>query len=155
MIVDNISNAHLYYSISPAVEKSLKYLQSTDLHELPAGKKEIEKGLVIGISEYPVREEKDARLEAHRKNIDVQYMIRGEERIGFAFASKGRENQPSTEYDETRDIQFYDKTREFFLLSEGMFAIFFPSDLHMPGLIPDGQSGNAEKVKKAVIKVSI
>ncbi|MDH4263166.1 MAG: YhcH/YjgK/YiaL family protein [Spirochaetia bacterium] len=154
MIVDKISNAHLYYKLSSSIEKSLKYLSSTDLAFAPDGKSTIDAGIVIGINQYSTKNAHQGVLEAHRKNIDVQFMIHGAERIGYAFLSDGDNNFPSTEYDEKKDIQFfgaYNQETETFVLQEGMFAIFFPSDLHMPGLHFSEQTN----VKKAVIKITV
>ena len=154
MIVDKISNSHVYYSLSPAIEKSLKYLSVTDLVSTPDGKTLIDTGIVIGINQYNTKNADQGVLEVHRKNIDVQFMIHGAERIGYAFLADGDNNLPSTEYDAKRDIRFYgayNSETETFVLQEGMFAIFFPSDLHMPGLHFKGQV----KVKKAVVKISI
>jgi len=151
MILDKLSNAPIYYPLGSAFEKSLKYLLSTDLMALPDGKHDLGDKITIVITPYHTKNPDEGILEAHRKNIDIQFMIRGSEKIGFAFLSNDTRNTASTEYDEKRDIQFFGKSCEYFLLSEGMFAIFFPDDLHMPGLF----YGESALVRKAVIKIPV
>jgi YhcH/YjgK/YiaL family protein len=151
MILDKIINAPLYYGLSPAIEKSLKYLSTKDLAAEPDGKHEIDTGITLGINQYSTKNSNQGVLEAHRKNIDVQFMIHGAERIGYAFLYDGDDNEPSTDYDEKRDIQFFGKKCDSFILDEGMFAIFFPTDLHMPGLALDEPA----PVRKVVVKIVI
>ncbi len=55
------------------------------------------------------------------------------------------------EYNEQNDITFFEGERSFTKVEAGMFAIFFPNDLHMPGI----NVGDSEFVKKIVIKVKV
>jgi YhcH/YjgK/YiaL family protein len=52
-------------------------------------------------------------------------------------------------YKEENDIVFFTGDKSFTKVSEGMFAIFFPEDVHMPGI----STGKISDVKKLVIKV--
>ena len=56
---------------------------------------------------------------------------------------------PLDDYDEERDIQFFAGTGDLFKI-EGMFAVFFPHDAHMPSLAVQG--AGEQVVKKMVIK---
>ena len=56
-----------------------------------------------------------------------------------------------TPYNEQNDITFFEGEKSFTLVEEGMFAIFFPADVHMPG-IKVQESGY---VKKIIIKVKV
>jgi len=88
-------------------------------------------------------------MESHKKYIDVQYMIDGEELIGHSFL---QEQVPSKAYSDEDDYMLFSGTPSFFsAFQKGMFAIFYPTDLHMPGIA----KGQASIVKKAVIKVRI
>jgi YhcH/YjgK/YiaL family protein len=56
-------------------------------------------------------------------------------------------SQPTREYDQKADIQFFADEPDAWLATEsGAFAIFFPEDAHMP-LISQGQ------IHKVVVKV--
>ena len=157
MIIDKIENAHIYKNISERINKSFEYIKSTDLKTLPAGKYLIDgENIFALVSEYKTKPESEGKLEAHRKYIDVQYVISGEELMGysplsnpaFAEATAGRQ-QILEPYKEENDIVFFAGDKSFTKVSAGMFAIFFPEDVHMPGI----STGKISDVKKLVIKV--
>ena len=147
MIIDKIESAHLYKNISERISKSFEYIRTTDLKNLPAGKYPIDgENIFALVSEYKTKSEQEGRLEAHKKYFDVQYVISGEELMGYVPLG----NQQILEsYKEENDIVFYTGDKSFTKVSEGMFAIFFPEDVHMPGIA----SGKSSSVKKLVIKV--
>ena len=104
------------------------------------------------VSEYETKTENEYGYEAHRKNIDIQYLLKGEERIACLPIDKLKETTP---YSEEKDAAFYSADilplPSYLLLQPGFFAIFFPQDGHMPQLCVD----KPKKVKKVVIKVEI
>ena len=55
----------------------------------------------------------------------------------------------TAEYDDEKDVVFFEGSPLFVKLDKGMFVIFFPEDLHMPGI------GDGGPVRKIVIKVKI
>jgi YhcH/YjgK/YiaL family protein len=68
--------------------------------------------------------------------------------MGFALL----ENQKVIdEYNEQNDITFFSGEKSFTLVKEGMFAVFFPTDVHLPGIKINEKS----YVKKVVIKVKV
>ena len=73
-------------------------------------------------------------------------MISGEELIGYVPLGDQQILEP---YKEDNDIVFFTGDKSFTKVSEGMFAIFFPEDVHMPGI----STGKISNVKKLVIKV--
>ena len=62
-----------------------------------------------------------------------------------------KEQKPPKEYDEEKDFILYKDDPSFVKLDAGMFAILFPGELHMPGIMIN----NPAKVKKVVIKVRV
>jgi YhcH/YjgK/YiaL family protein len=74
-------------------------------------------------------------------------MVKGSEQVGYAPLA---DQTPVTEYDEKNDYILYSGHVSCFDFTEGMFAIFYPRDLHMPGIGED-----KSQVRKAVIKVKI
>ena len=82
------------------------------------------------VHEYNTKDKKKAKLEAHRKYIDIQYIHSGVELIGVAAF---KDQIPITD-DTEKDLAFYEGDASFIKLETGMFAIFFPDDLHMPGI---------------------
>jgi YhcH/YjgK/YiaL family protein len=149
MIIDKLENAALYASISENLKIGFDFLKNTDLINLESGKYEIaEKNVFALVSEYQSKEHQDCRPEAHRNYADIQYIISGREIIGYATLN----NQKVTdEYNKDKDIIFYSGETTPLILEAGMFAVFFPQDVHRPCMQLDGP----EKVKKVVVKVLI
>ncbi len=149
MILDTIENVQLYADMHPTIVRALKYLRDTDFTTLQNGRQEIAGSDIFSIvTDYTTRDMEDCRLEAHRKYIDIHYMAGGSEVIGYSLFSS---QEPATEYDEANDFILYCGEKNYLKLKEKMFVIFFPSDLHMPGLIIE----KPEKVRKVVVKVRV
>jgi len=149
MIIDKIENSHIYKELGKRIEKAFEYITNTDLKNIQPGKYEIDgENIFALISEYKNKSEHEGKLEAHRKYIDVQYVINGEELMGYALLGVQQILEP---YKEENDIIFFKGEKSFTKVSSGMFAIFFPEDVHMPGI----SAGNFSDVKKLVIKVRI
>src|SRR6185312_12262794 len=106
MIFDKIENSAIYESISPLIKKAFEYLKQTDFSGMENGKHEVDGDNLFAIfQEYNTKNDADAKLEAHRKYIDVQYVISGEELIGV----RPLINQaPCKEYDAENDYALYD-----------------------------------------------
>jgi YhcH/YjgK/YiaL family protein len=147
MIIDKLENAPLYKNLGERISKSFDYIEQTDLKNLAPGKYEIDgENIFALVNEYQTKLESEGKLEAHKKYIDVQYVIDGEELMGYAPLNGQEILDP---YKEENDIVFFTGDKSFIKVSAGMFAIFFPEDVHMPGISSDKSSS----VKKLVIKV--
>ena len=146
MIIDKIENAGLYYNLGERIKKSFNYITQTNLKNLQPGKYEIDgENIFALVSEYETKLESEGKLEAHRKYIDIQYVISGEELMGYVPLGNQQILEP---YKEENDIVFFKGDKSFTKVSAGMFAIFFPEDVHMPGIL----AGQKSPVKKLVIK---
>lgn len=90
-------------------------------------------------------------FESHRKYIDIQVVIAGEEVMELADIARLPVRQP---YDAERDVIIYADYAEASLLrlKAGEAAVFFPVDGHMPGL---RAGANATAVRKTVVKVPV
>ncbi|MBS0028978.1 YhcH/YjgK/YiaL family protein [Chitinophaga sp. 22321] len=150
MILDTLQNAHLYYRLGVKFIKAFEYLAQTDLAGLEKGKYEIDGTNIFAIvNEYDTVDAATEQMESHKKYIDVQYIVSGSELIGHDFL---QDQTPSKAYDETADYQLFAGHPVFFSrLEKGMFAIFFPGDLHMPNI----QVSTPMPVKKVVIKIAV
>ena len=148
MILDTLENYQLYNAINERIAKGFDFLRTTDLDSLPSGKHDIEGDTIFAlVQEYQTKPLEDCKLESHKKYIDIQYVIRGEEMMGVTTQN----NQKIIEVNEEKDYTFYEGTTSLVLVSKGMFTIFFPDDLHQPCV----QTESAAEVKKVVIKVMI
>ena len=68
--------------------------------------------------------------EAHRKYLDIQYIVKGKEVVGWADLSNC---QLQGEFSEEKDIGMYTGDFEYFTIKEGTCYVAFPEDVHMPG----------------------
>ena len=148
MILDKIENSKHYENLHPLFAKAYEYLHKTDFSNLADGKYEIENDKLFAmVQEYNTKEESEGKPEAHRKYIDIQYIHSGVELIGVATLN----NQTLISNEPDKDLAFYESETSFIKLESGMFAVFFPDDLHMPGI----KLNQCAKVKKVVIKVLV
>jgi YhcH/YjgK/YiaL family protein len=147
MIVDKIENAEIYKNLGKRIQKSLDYIKQTELKKLQPGRYDIDGDNIFAlISTYQTKPASEGKLEAHKKYIDVQYVIEGEELMGYAPLGS---QEILEAYKEENDIIFYTGEKVFIKVTEGMFAIFSPEDVHMPGISVNENF----PVKKLVIKV--
>ncbi len=105
--------------------------------------------LYVNVHGYDTLPREQCRFETHRKYVDLQYCIRGSELIDWKLASGLR---PAGAFDDARDVQFYEASPALSVLHmvPGSFAIFFPSDGHLP----KRSDGRERSVFKLVIKVA-
>ncbi len=68
--------------------------------------------------------------EAHRKYLDIQYIVKGQEVVGYAPLE---DCQIVGEFNEEKDIGKYTGNFEYITIGEGMCYVAFPEDAHMPG----------------------
>ena len=132
------------------ISNALDYLAQTDFNALPDGKQVIDGDRLFAIVQrYTTKPVSEARWETHRRYIDVQYIARGSERMGYVPWS---ESLPVQEvYDPQRDVAFYEASGVLLPVSAGMFAIFAPHEVHAPCLAP-AEPQPAGEVLKVVFK---
>jgi YhcH/YjgK/YiaL family protein len=148
MITDRLSNASLYLTLGAHIRRGFEYLQKTDLYSLPVGIYELdEKNLYINSQEYNSKLPAQGKWEAHRRYIDLQYIISGTERIGYAHVSR----LTLGDYNPEKDFLALTGSGDFITLSAGDFMLLFPEDAHMPGMAVE----NPLPVKKVVVKIAV
>lgn len=146
MILDTLDNAAKYAGLKTGLPEAFGFLDQPGLVELPDGKHEILGDRVYAtIAHESGRDVSDGQLESHRKYIDIQYVISGNESMGWA----PREGlNASIEYDEEKDLEFFEgRPASVVEVPPGSFIIFLPSDAHLP-LIGNGS------IHKVVVKVA-
>lgn len=150
MIFDHIDNIATYKGLSPNIAVGLDFLKQMK-DDMAVGVYQINQRVRAIVSEYETKVENEYGFEAHRKNIDIQYLLKGEERIACYPVEKLTVTEP---YDEEKDAAFYSaegiKAQEL-TIGDGYFAVFYPQDAHMPQLCV----AEPTKVKKVVVKVEI
>jgi YhcH/YjgK/YiaL family protein len=149
MIADIIQNAGLYEGLNKKFAKAFTYLKETDFTSVEKGKYNIhEDEIFVIVNEFETKDKNECELEAHKKHIDIQYIVRGVELFGYAPLT---DQKPVVDYNEAKDVAFYKEEVSYIKLEAGMFIIFFPTDMHQ------GEVRQYEPVtvKKVVVKIKI
>jgi len=147
MIFDHLDNIWLYKNLTPTLSCAIEYLEKNDLNILSLGRHEIDSDRIYAsVNEYETKDAEEIEWEAHKKYIDIQILLFGEEKIGYTHLDH---LIVTKEYNSEKDIVFFSGEGEYLTLKPGYFAIFFPHDAHRPGLISEQKI----KVKKVVVKV--
>jgi YhcH/YjgK/YiaL family protein len=150
MIADSIQNS-TRYPFGPAWTTAFEFLK-TLMPDSETGKRLIQgTELFVGVDTYETKPRSAAKLETHRKYVDIQVLLCGTEVIEV-FPKQGL--TVSEPYNPEKDAEFYQVPADpgtRIALSPGRFIVFFPEDAHMPCLMA-GRS--PEPVKKVVIKVA-
>ena len=148
MILDRIDSAERYFSIHASLRAAFEYLRRTDIAKLADGKYEIDgKRVYLLMSHASGRGRDGARLEAHRRYIDMQIPISAAEEMGWR--PRALCQHVSQKHDEKTDIEFFaDEPQTYLTVQPGCFVLFFPDDAHAP-LACTGE------VHKAVVKIAV
>jgi biofilm protein TabA len=148
MILDRIENAVAYAALYPGLSAAFDFLRRSDLAALPDGRHAIDGSRVYAeVARRNLRGRGDGRLECHRAAIDVQYVVAGEEEMGWRPVPAC--TQPVGAYDAAKDLLFFsDAPDAWIALRPGQFVVFFPDDAHLP-LVGQGA------VHKVVVKVKM
>lgn len=147
MILDTLLHAGRYSGLHPAFARAFGFLNTADLESLAPGRHDIDGDrMYVSIDHQVGRGRDGARLEAHRRYIDIQFTIDGDEEIGWSPLEACPTAAP---YDAARDIRFFDSRPQVWLaVPAGTFAIFFPEDAHAP-LAGHGL------LRKAIVKIQV
>jgi YhcH/YjgK/YiaL family protein len=153
MIVDKISNYAKYENLPAPLYRAIEYLGSTDFSFVENGQYELDgKRMVSIVNRYRTKTMDKAVWESHRKYIDVQFVAGGHERFGLVPLASA---PPVTaEYNEEKDVIFYEPGTNTFDAPAGTFMIFYPEDVHAPGLAA-GVPPKPSDVVKVVVKVAV
>ena len=147
--IDKVQFAKQYHLNKASWDKAFAYLKNTDLKALANGRHVIDGNNVYAIvTEAPSKDYDKTAFESHRKYIDMQYVITGEEKMAKAPLASVTVNKP---YDEAADIAYYTGERKIYTVPAGTFMLFFPTEAHRPNITPGGN----KVVKKIVIKVNV
>lgn len=148
MIIDAAAFWHDYASLHPLFDRAFRFLADNDLRSFAPGRHPLDGDrLYLSIDHVQGRGHDGARLEAHRRYIDIQYTIEGDEEIGWMpLGASGALIEP---FDEAKDVGFFDaRPATWLAVPEGTFVIFFPHDAHAP-------LAGRGTVKKAIMKVAV
>lgn len=145
MVIDTLENLEKYTTLNPLFADVVKFIKENDLNTLEEGKHFIkEKDLFVNIQTAKGKTKEEAKLETHKRMIDIQIPLSTSETYGYT----PLESLPEGEYNDEKDItKFAIPADTYVTCKPGEFAIFFPQDGHAPCI-----SDEAE-IKKAIFKI--
>jgi biofilm protein TabA len=140
-----------YFKNKERWDKAFAFLKNNDLNALEPKRHDIDGNNLYAIkSEYLTKNAEDTRFEAHKNYIDIQYVISGSEQISAAPVSML--DSVLVAYDTAKDCELMTvKKCDNLIATPDKFFVYFPSDLHRPGVKIDENA----PVKKIVVKVKI
>ena len=148
MILARLADADRYLSLHPLFARAFEFLRSTDLMTLAPGKHDVQGEQLFAIVEAcGGRTRAEAKLECHRRYIDIQLVLEGVDEMGWKPVAECVD--PATEFDAARDIRFFnDAPSSWIATPPGAFCLFFPNDAHAP-LVGTGM------IRKVVVKIAV
>lgn len=148
MIIDYLENLRSYSGISSNMDKAIEFILNTDLEKLQVGRNEVcGDDIFANVMEAQPRTKEEAPIEIHRKYIDIQIPLTGDEVMGYT----PKAQLPEAEYNADSDAALYPVgmlAAEYFNVKRSMFTVFFPQDGHAPAVTP-------VKLRKVIVKVAI
>lgn len=148
MILDTVNNLERYATLHPLFPQVIAFLRETNLTTLTTGIHPIiEKRLLVIVEDAQGRSRAEAKLECHRKYIDIQLVLEGTDEMGWKPLAACQ--QPVSDYNEERDIRFFNDAADSWISTPAnSFCIFFPQDAHAP-LVSTG------KIRKLIFKITV
>ena len=85
----------------------------------------------INVVDHPGKTRETAKLESHKKFLDVHVPLSAPETLGWT----PRGEIPETPYDEAGDCQVYDgPAKVYTTIQPGEFVVYWPEDIHAPAI---------------------
>lgn len=150
MIYDHISKIERYKNLNKTIYEALQFLAKAD-ESLAAGKHVLSDDSFVNVMDYSTLKVNPVGYETHKKYIDIQYAITGEESVAVRQLPTLNITTP---YNEERDVAFCADDHKPYTevkIGKGYFLILNSNDAHMPQLCVD----EPMTIKKAIVKVSV
>ena len=137
-------------TLEKRVADAVDYINSLKKGNLICGKYEVNENFYYLVQEYNTNSKSECVLESHKRYIDIQWIIEGEEAIDIADVSG---LQIDREYSDEKDIMFWHANSNMMrvVLKPESYTILYPQNAHMGGIAVK----NTKWVKKIVGKIRI
>ena len=147
MIADSVGNAGLYKGLGERISRALVLIGQTDFRSMEPGKREVDgTSLFYLVQSYMTKPRAQGAWESHRTYIDLQYVVEGIERMGWAPTAQLSVTKP---YSADTDAALYTGDGDFIIARPGTFLVLWPHDAHMPGIAV----ADPVQVRKVVVKI--
>lgn len=148
MIYDSLKHMEAYQGVHPGIYKGLELLRDTDFSKLEDARVEVDgEDLFYLLQSYESKPANDTP-EAHKKYVDIQFLISGREKMGVGALEDMKEEveaQPGAGYLVLPRPAGRDHP------GRGQVCGPLPGDAHAPNIAVDGP----EPVRKCVVKVKL
>lgn len=154
MIVAACNDAQFDSATTARLSRALEWIAQTDMAALEPGRYDIYGDeIYANVMEVTTALPADKQFEAHRRYIDVHYVIKGEELIGVAPVGECPTTQ---EYVQTDDFSLHTDPADparvtWALLREGELCVTPPADAHKPACAASAPA----PLKKVCVKVLV
>ncbi|KAE9539141.1 YhcH/YjgK/YiaL family protein [Ursidibacter maritimus] len=151
MLLGDLSRDDYAKSLPPVFARLCGKLKTLDLVNLPLGWQDLEEGVRMNVMEFETAPAEGKKAELHRKFIDIQLLIAGEEAVEYSLSYPNLALYE--EYHDEHDYQLTEQleNKNLLILKPNMFAIFLPNEPHKPGISVNGN----RLLKKLVVKVPV
>ncbi|MGM9589668.1 MAG: YhcH/YjgK/YiaL family protein [Faecousia sp.] len=146
MIVCPFKDLSRYAAVIPGLEEAvaaIKNMSDLEPHTVP-----LSGNNRIIVQDYNTKPAAQGRSESHRRFLDVQYIVEGEECVGWADVAT---LTPDGDFNDSDDIGFYTGHVDLMRIPAGYCYVVFPEDAHMPGIAV----GEPAPCKKMVVKLAV
>lgn len=131
--------------IKSRIENAISYLKDLSIESIPVGKKiDVNEDFFYSVQSYETKAESECKLESHRKYVDIQLMVAGEENIDITDISRLTIKE---EYNLEKDVMFWNVPQRMVRTSlrAGDCIVLYPEHAHRGAV--------AEKVCSKVVKI--
>ena len=149
MIYGNDKQLSKFSYLEDKIQVCFEFMKNHNFNEMELGRYEIDgSNIYMNLEEFTTTTADNRIWEAHKNYMDIHYIVRGAEQIGFAFL----DNMTQVEYREASDLMVLTGTGAgTAILNAGDFMICYPDDVHQAGV----QVGEPSLIRKAVFKIRI
>ena len=145
MIVCPFKDLSRYAAVIPGLEEAVATING--IQSLEPATYPLSCGKVL-VQQGTTKPAEGRLLEAHRQYLDIQYIVKGSEIVGWAPVDT---LTIDGEFNETKDAGMYDGKCDYMNIEAGYCYVVFPEDAHAPGKHMDA----AHDYTKIVVKLAL
>lgn len=146
MIVCPFKDLKRYASVIPGLEEAIAAVEKLENFE-PATIPLSGSNKIL-VQKVTTKDAETSQLEAHREFLDIQYILKGKEMVGWAPVDT---LTPVGEFNPAKDKGMYEGKNYPMEIAEGYCYVVYPEDAHAPSV----HIGEGGEVNKIVIKLKV
>ena len=146
MIVCPWKDLKRYACVIPGLEEAMQAVEA--LESMEPATYPLSGGNKVLVQKVTTKAWETSQLEAHREFLDIQYIVKGKEMVGWAPVDT---LTPAGEFNTAKDKGMYTGENAPMAIAEGYCYVVYPEDAHAPSVHMD----EAHEVSKVVIKLKV